>query len=45
MLTAGDQEYPAETGSILYVARHVPHKFHDVTEELRVLVFFAPAHT
>ena len=38
ILTAGDQEYPAEPGSILFVAKQVPHKFHDVTEELRVLV-------
>lgn len=44
-LRAGDREFPAEPGSILYVAREVPHRFHDVAEELRVLVFFAPAHT
>jgi mannose-6-phosphate isomerase-like protein (cupin superfamily) len=44
-LTAGDQEFPAAPGSILFVAKHVPHKFRDVTEDLRVLVFFAPAHT
>ena len=44
-LRAGDHEYPAEAGSLLYVAKEVPHLFHDVTEELRVLVFFAPAHT
>ncbi len=44
-LTAGGQELEAKAGSILYVAKHVPHKFHSVTEELRVLVFFAPAHT
>ncbi len=45
MLTAGEHEYAAEAGSILYVAKHVPHRFHSVTDELRVLVFFAPAHT
>lgn len=45
MLTAGDREFSVESGSILFVAKQVPHKFHDVTEELRVLVFFAPAHT
>jgi len=45
MLTAGDQEFAAKAGSILFVAKQVPHKFHSVTEELRVLVFFAPAHT
>lgn len=44
-LTAGDQEYPAEPGSILFVAREISHRFHDIEEELQVLVFFAPAHT
>jgi oxalate decarboxylase/phosphoglucose isomerase-like protein (cupin superfamily) len=32
-------------GSVVYVARHVPHRFHDITERLSVLVFFAPAET
>jgi mannose-6-phosphate isomerase-like protein (cupin superfamily) len=44
-LSAGDQDYPAEPGSILFVAKEVPHKFHDIEEDLRILVFFAPAHT
>ncbi|MBX3070532.1 MAG: cupin domain-containing protein [Thermomicrobiales bacterium] len=45
MLRAGDDDYPVEAGSVLYVAKQVPHHIHDVTEALRVLVFFAPAHT
>ncbi|CAN5660191.1 hypothetical protein BH23CHL5_BH23CHL5_04400 [soil metagenome] len=45
VLTAGELEYPAEAGSVLFVAKHVPHRFHSIEEELRVLVFFAPAHT
>jgi len=44
-LSAGDRDYPAEPGSILYVAREVPHKFHDIEEDLHILVFFAPEHT
>jgi quercetin dioxygenase-like cupin family protein len=36
-----DQEVQA--GSIIYVAANVEHRFHDITEELVVLVFFAPA--
>lgn len=44
-LTAGAQEYPAGPGSILFVAKEIPHKFHDIEEDLHVLVFFAPAHT
>ena len=44
-LSAGDQDYPAEPGSILFVAKNIDHKFHDIEEDLRLLVFFAPAHT
>ncbi len=44
-LSAGDEDYPAEPGSILFVARNVPHKFHNIEEDLHILVFFAPAHT
>jgi mannose-6-phosphate isomerase-like protein (cupin superfamily) len=36
-----DQEVRA--GSIVYVAANVPHHFHSIRQELRVLVFFAPA--
>ena len=44
-LTAGDQQFAANPGSILYVAKGIPHRFHDVTEQLSILVFFAPAHS
>jgi mannose-6-phosphate isomerase-like protein (cupin superfamily) len=44
-LSAGDQDYPAEPGSILFVAKNVPHKFHEIEEDLHILVFFAPAHS
>lgn len=29
-------------GSIVYVARDVAHRFHSITEDLNILVFFAP---
>jgi len=41
--TAGAEERAVEPGSVLYVAADVPHRFHDISEELVVLVFFAPA--
>ena len=44
-LSAGDQDYLAEHGSILFVAKEIEHKFHDIEEDLHILVFFAPAHT
>ena len=42
---AGDQDEPVSAGSTLFVAAEVEHKFHDITEELAVLVFFAPAES
>lgn len=40
--TAGDDTRDIGPGDTLYVAKHVPHRFHDITEELRLLVVFAP---
>jgi mannose-6-phosphate isomerase-like protein (cupin superfamily) len=40
-----DEDRPVTAGSIVYVPAHVPHRFHGITEELVVLVFFAPAET
>ncbi len=32
-------------GDILFVAAHAVHRFHSITEDLKLLVFFAPAET
>lgn len=32
-----------QPGSLVYVAAGVEHRFHSIEEELRILVFFAPA--
>lgn len=42
---AGDEDREISTGSVLFVAAEVEHRFYDITEELAVLVFFAPAET
>ena len=44
-LSMADQDQPVGPGSVLFVARTVPHRFHDVTERLSVLVLFAPAES
>ena len=44
-LRAGDRDDPVGPGSVAFVARKVPHRFHDITERLSVLVFFAPAES
>ena len=44
-LRMADQDQPVGPGSVLFVAGTVPHRFHDVTERLSVLVLFAPAES
>ena len=44
LMVAG-QDHPVGPGSVLFVARTVPHHFHHITERLSVLVFFAPAES
>lgn len=39
----GDQDFAAEPGSLLTVPARVEHGFHAITEDLLLLVFFAPA--
>lgn len=36
-------DYAVASGSIVFVPAGVPHHFHSVTEDLSVLVVFAPA--
>ena len=40
---AGAEERSVQVGSILYVKANVEHRFHSISEDLRVLVIFAPA--
>ena len=42
---AGDDEKEVSAGSVLFVAAEVEHRFYDITEELAVLVLFAPAES
>ncbi|HKG24309.1 MAG TPA: cupin domain-containing protein [Thermomicrobiales bacterium] len=41
--TCEDQEIPVLAGTTIYVAANDAHRFHDIEEDLVVLVFFAPA--
>ena len=40
--TAGDETRDVAPGDVIFVAAGVPHRFHDITEELRLIVVFAP---
>lgn len=45
MIRVGAEDRPVEAGSVVYVPPRVAHHFHSITEELRLLVVFAPAET
>ena len=42
---ARGEDTEVSAGSVLFVTAEVEHGFHDITEELAVLVFFAPAES
>jgi mannose-6-phosphate isomerase-like protein (cupin superfamily) len=37
------EDQPVGPGSVVFVAKNVEHKFHSIEEDLKILVFFAPA--
>jgi quercetin dioxygenase-like cupin family protein len=41
--TAADDTREIGPGDTIFVAAGVPHRFHDITEELRLIVVFGPA--
>jgi mannose-6-phosphate isomerase-like protein (cupin superfamily) len=44
-IMVADEIRPVEAGSVVFVAKHVIHRFIDISEDLSILVFFAPAET
>lgn len=42
-IQVGSESRPVEAGTLVYVKANVEHRFHTITEDLRVLVIFAPA--
>lgn len=43
LIRVADEDRTVSAGSIIYVAANVEHRFHTISEDLSVLVFFAPA--
>jgi mannose-6-phosphate isomerase-like protein (cupin superfamily) len=43
LLKVGNEDIPVEPGSLVFVAAHIEHRFHTITEDLTAHVFFAPA--
>lgn len=42
-IRVAEEDAPVEAGSLVFVAANVEHRFHTISEDLTVLVFFAPA--
>ncbi len=42
-IRVGAEDSAVAAGAVVFVAAEVEHCFHSISEELRVLVFFAPA--
>jgi mannose-6-phosphate isomerase-like protein (cupin superfamily) len=38
----GDEDHPVQPGSLLFVPATIDHRFHDIKEELILVVFWAP---
>ncbi len=43
VVQVGDEDRAVQPGSIIFAPPATPRRFHSITEELRLLVFFAPA--
>jgi mannose-6-phosphate isomerase-like protein (cupin superfamily) len=41
----GGEDRAVQPGDAIFVAARAPHKFHTITEDLTLLVFFAPAES
>lgn len=44
-IRVGQEDRAVETGTIVFVAANVEHRFHTISEDLKILVFFAPAES
>jgi mannose-6-phosphate isomerase-like protein (cupin superfamily) len=45
MMQVAEEERAVEPGTVIFVPARVEHRFHSITEDLVVLVMFAPAET
>jgi mannose-6-phosphate isomerase-like protein (cupin superfamily) len=42
-IQVGKNDFPANAGDSIFVPANLEHRFHSITEELRVIVVFGPA--
>lgn len=43
MFRIGDEERPVQAGTTIFIKAGVEHRFHSITEDLEMLVFFEEA--
>lgn len=43
-IQVGEEDQAVQSGSLIFVAAGVEHRFHDIAEALHVVVFWAPPH-
>ncbi len=43
MVRVDDEDRSVQPGSVIFAPPGLPHRFHSITEDLRLVVFFAPA--
>ena len=44
-IRVGDEDRAVKPGDLVFVAKGVEHRFHSITSDLSLLVFFAPAES
>jgi mannose-6-phosphate isomerase-like protein (cupin superfamily) len=44
LIRVAEEDRAVKPGSLVFVEAGVEHRFHDIEEDLRVLVFWAPPH-
>lgn len=44
-IRVADEDRDVQAGSAVFVAAHVEHRFHSISEDMDILVFFAPAES
>jgi mannose-6-phosphate isomerase-like protein (cupin superfamily) len=44
-IRVGEEDRAVEPGSVIFVAADAEHRFYSITEDLTLLVFFAPAES
>jgi quercetin dioxygenase-like cupin family protein len=42
---ANEEDWEVSAGSVIFVPAEVDHHFHEIAEELAILVFFAPSES